>query len=164
MSNPGMDRAEFRRMFLDMMDNQENSYHPLVWINGSPEIGAGTYIGGLSEVNAKGAHVRIGAHCDIASFVAINVSDTHKRTIGLAEEADLKDIEIGAFVFIGSHSIILGGASIGHHTVVGANTVVRKCKVPPFSLVVGSPAIIKPGYYRRAYEARHGPVADEDFA
>ena len=159
-----MDSAEFEQMFLAMMHNQDNPFHPLVWINGTPEIGPGTYIGGLSEVNAKGARVRIGRECDIASFVAINVSDTHKRAIGLSDKAELKDIEIGDYVFVGSHSIILGGARIGHHTVVGAHTMVRDCQVPPFSLVVGSPAVIKPGYYRAAYEARHGHVADDDFA
>ena len=155
-----MDSAEFKRMFLEMMHNQDNPFHPLVWINGEPEIGPGTYIGGLSEVNAKGASVRIGRDCDIASFVAINVSDTHKRAIGLADEAELKDIEIGDHVFVGSHSIILGGARIGHHSVVGAHAVVRDCEVPPFSLVVGTPAVIKPGYYRDAFEAKNGPIGD----
>jgi len=151
-----MDSESFRDSFLALMQNQENPYHPLVWINGEPEIGPGTYIGGMSEVNAKGARVTIGANCDIASFVAINVSDSHKSTIGLSDQLDLRDIEIGDCVFVGSHSVILGGARIGHHSVIAAHTVVRECKIPAFSLVVGNPAKIKAGYYRRAFEARNG--------
>ena len=110
-----MDKTEFKRLFLEMMENQDNPFHPLVWINGDPEIGESTYIGGFSEINAKGARVVIGARCDIASFVAINVDDTHLRAIGLADTPDCRDIEIGDHVFIGSHCVVLGGARIIHH-------------------------------------------------
>ena len=74
-----MDEAKFKESFLALMENQDNPYHPLVWINGDPSIGPRTYIGGFSEVNAEGAHVVIGADCDIASFVTINVADSHKK-------------------------------------------------------------------------------------
>src|SRR6185369_7093826 len=89
-------------------------------ISGSPLIGAHTYIGGFSEVNAKGARVTIGADCDIASFVAINAADSHRRCIGLSEDIARRDIVIGDHVFIGSHSAVLGGAVIGHHSVIAA--------------------------------------------
>lgn len=143
-----MSAEEFRRQFLAMIQNQENPFHPLVWINGDPEIGEGTYIGGLSEINAKGARVRIGKHCDIASFVAINVADSHKRTIGIADKSDLRDITIGDNVFIGSHCAIFGGVSIGHHSVIAAGTIVRAGSIPPYSLVIGNPMLVKAGYYR----------------
>lgn len=142
-----MDSASFKAMFLQMMQNQDNPFHPLVWINGSPEVGAGTYIGGFSEINAKGARVVIGRDCDIASFVAINVADSHLRTIGLSDELWHRDITIGDNVFIGSHSAILGGVVIGHHSVIGAGTVVRAGEIPPYSLAIGNPMQLKPGYY-----------------
>jgi len=137
----------FTRLFLAMMENQENRFHPLVWINGEPEVGEGTYIGGFSEINAKGARVAIGSNCDIASFVAINCSDSHLKTIGLAAHHDKQDIKIGDNVFVGSHSVILGGVDIGDNTVVAAGTVVRAGSIPPYSLVTGNPMIVKPGYY-----------------
>lgn len=149
-----MDSAAFKASFLEMMHNQENPYHPLVWINGTPEVGPGVYIGGFSEVNAKGARVVIGAHCDIASFVAINVADSHLQTIGLADEPDIRDITIGENVFVGSHCVILGGAEIGDRSVIAAGTVVRAGKIPPLSLVAGNPAVVKPGYYEEAYKRR----------
>ncbi len=143
-----MDKTEFKRLFLEMIDNQDNPYHPLVWINGDPEIGPGTYIGGLSDINATKGRIVIGAQCDIASFVAINAGDTHLMAIGLSEEPGAGDIEIGNHVFIGSHSVVMGGARIGHHSVVGAGTIVRPGEIPPYSLVVGNPMVIKPGYYK----------------
>ena len=153
---PAREQEEFLARLLEALHNKANPYHPLVWINGDPEIGPRTYIGGFSEVNAKGASVRIGADCDIASFVAINVADSHLRAIGLAEGNACADIEIGDKVFIGSHSVVLGGARIGHHSVIGAGTVVRAGEIPPYSLVLGNPMVVKAGYYRAALVAQDG--------
>ena len=147
-----MNKKDFLKLFLNAIDNTENPFHPLVWINGTPSIGEGTYIGGFSEINAKGASVIIGKHCDIASFVSINVADSHLRCIGLAQENSFNNISIGDKVFIGSHSVILGGANIGSYSVIGAGTVVRQEKIPPFSLVFGNPMVIKPGYYKDKME------------
>ena len=152
-----MDAQEFKDRLLRTIHNKDNPYHPLVWINGDPQIGEGTYIGGFSEVNAKGARVTIGRGCDIASFVAVNVADSHRMCLGLARRNTLRDIEIGDCVFIGSHSAVLGGSVIGHHSVIAAGSVVRLVGIPPFSLVAGNPATVKPGYYQAEYEAMHGP-------
>ena len=146
-----MHKSEFKKLFLDTIHNKDNPFHPLVWINGDPKIGKGTYIGGFSEVNAKGAKVIIGKDCDIASFVSINAADSHRRCIELEKKNINKDINIGDCVFIGSHCVVLGGTSIGHHSVIAAGTVVRHSEVPPFSLVIGSE--VKPGYYKAEYEA-----------
>src|SRR5262245_45029446 len=126
-----MTPEEFKNQFLSLMHNRDNPFHPLVWINGEPEVGEGTYIGGLSELNAKGARLKIGKDCDIASFVAINVADSHLRCIGLSDSNDCRDITIGDHVFIGSHSAILGGSEIGHNSVIAAGTILRGEKVPP---------------------------------
>ena len=143
-----MTKDEFYDMFSELIDFRKNDFHPLVWINGDPEIGQDVFIGGLSEVYAKGARVVIGDHCDIASFVSINCSDSHKRTIGLTKEIERADIIIENNVYIGTHSFIGGGTHIGHHSVVGAGTVVPKGEYPPYSLIVGNPAVVKAGYYR----------------
>lgn len=126
---------------------KSNRFHPLVWIVGDPMIGEGVYIGGLSEVNARGARVVIGDYCDIASFVTINCADSHKKCIGLSDEVEREDITIEDHVFIGSHCVIKGGVKIGHHSVIAAGTVVGRTNIPPYSLVIGNPAVVKPGYY-----------------
>jgi acetyltransferase-like isoleucine patch superfamily enzyme len=150
-----MTLEEFKALFLQMMENKDNRFHPLVWINGDPEIGEGTYIGGLSEIYAENAKVRIGRNCDIASFVAINCADSHKRNIGRSDKNDVRDITIGDNVFIGTHSAILGGAVIGDNCVIAAGTVVRAGNIPPYSLVVGNPAVVKAGYYKSQPLAGH---------
>ena len=155
-----MDEIEFKQLLLRTINNQDNPYHPLVWINGEPKIGLGTYIGGFSELNAKGASLTIGRNCDIASFVSINVADSHRRCIGLDDSNDCRNIQIDDCVFIGSHCVILGGAMVGHHSVVAAGTVVRSGEIPPFSLVISGE--VKPGYYRAEYEKKHGPWRGDD--
>ena len=140
--------AAFLKRLSQATGMQENRFHPFVWILGEPEIGEGTYIGGFSEVNARGARVSIGKECDIASFVSINCADSHKRCLGLMTETARRDILIEERVFIGSHSVIMGGAHIGHHSVVAAGTIVTPGVIPPYSLVIGNPMAVKAGYYR----------------
>ena len=142
-----MDEKSFKDAFINLMDSRDNPFHPMVWINGEPEIAEGVFIGFMSEVNAKNARVVIGKDCDIASFVTINAADSHKMTIGLAKEIERREIIIGDHVFIGSHCAILGGTKIGSKSVIAAGTVLRGETIPPHSLVMGNPAVIKAGYY-----------------
>jgi acetyltransferase-like isoleucine patch superfamily enzyme len=144
-----MDLPEFRALFEQLTGFRDNAFHPLVWIVGEPEIGKNVYIGGMSEINAKGVRVVIGDDCDIASFVAINCADSHRKCIGLSDEVQRADIVLEHNVFVGSHSVIKGGAFIGHHSVVAAGTVVDAGSIPPYSLVSGNPMQVKAGYYLR---------------
>jgi len=146
------DAIEFKRTLSEVTGMQENRFHPFVWIVGEPEIGEGVYIGGFSEVNARNSKVVIGAFSDIASFVSINCADSHKLCVGLGAAVERRDIVIGDHVFIGSHSVIKGGARIGHHSVIAAGTVVDPGEIPPYSLVVGNPMVVKTGYYRNRLE------------
>lgn len=143
------DIAWFKKLFEHLTGFKKNRFHPMVWIVGDPEIGEDVYIGGFSEVNSRGAVVKIGRGCDIASFVSINCSDSHTKCIGISDKIERKDIIIGDNVFIGSHSFIKGGANIGDHSVVAAGTVVDGICIPPYSLVYGNPMVCKPGYYMR---------------
>ena len=144
-----MNSNEFEKMFEKSIGFKRNEFHPLVWINGEPEIGENVYIGGLSEINANGTSVEIGDNCDIASFVAINAVDSHKKCLGIERNSERKSIFIGNNVFIGSHSVIKGGANIGHHSVIAAGTIVEGIKIEPYSLVVGNPMVVKNAYYKK---------------
>jgi acetyltransferase-like isoleucine patch superfamily enzyme len=137
-----------QKIFTKFTTFKANPYHPLVWINGNPKIGKNVVISGFSEINAKYVNVVIGDNCDIASFVAINSADSHKRCIGLSEKIERKSIKIENNVFIGSHSVVKGGANIGHHSVVAAGTIVEGVIIPPYSLVIGNPMVIKASYYK----------------
>ena len=138
-----------QKIFTKFTTFKENPYHPLVWINGNPKIGKNVVISGFSEINAKHANVIIGDNCDIASFVAINAADSHMRCIGLSDKIERKDIIIGNNVFIGSHSVVKGGANIGNYSVIGAGTIVEGVNIPDYSLVVGNPMVVKKDYYKK---------------
>lgn len=145
-----IEREDFQKALMNSLGLHDNPFHPLVFINGEPEIGENVYIGCFSEVNAKGAKVSIGKNCDIASFVSINVADSHKYTIGLAQQIERRDIVLEESVFIGSHSFIGGGNYIGHHSVIAAGTIlINKGIIPPYSLVYSNPVQIKPGYFNK---------------
>ena len=140
-------RQSFKAFLIETLDLRNNPFHPLVFISGIPEIGKNVYIGLFSEIYAKGARVIIGDNCDIASFVAINCADSHKKGLGISDDIDKKDIILENNVFVGSHSVIKGGANIGHHCVVGAGTIVDGVIIPPYSLIIGNPMVVKEGYY-----------------
>jgi acetyltransferase-like isoleucine patch superfamily enzyme len=143
-----MEIKEFSELFSKLTNFKENNLHPLVWVVGEPNFGENVYVGGMSEINAKGAKVSIGDNCDIASFVTINCADSHKKCIGLFDDVERKDITLENNVFVGSHSVIKGGAYIGHHSVVAAGTIVEGVIIPPYSLIIGNPMKIKNNYYK----------------
>jgi acetyltransferase-like isoleucine patch superfamily enzyme len=143
---------EMKKKFLDLLvktlELKPNAYHPMVFIKGSPEIGKNVYIGLFSEVNSTGSSVRIGDNCDIASFVSINAADSHKKCIGTCDRIERTPVTLERNVFVGSHSFIGGPTHIGHHSVVGAGTILLKGgRIPPYSLIVGNPATVKKGYF-----------------
>ncbi len=139
---------KFQEIFSELTHFRSNQFHPLVWVNGEPEIGNNVFIGFFSEVNARGVRIAIGDNCDIASFVAINSADSHRKCLGIMDDVERKDIILEHNVFVGSHSVIKGGAHIGHHSVVAAGTIVEGQKIPPYSLIIGNPMQVKPGYYK----------------
>lgn len=74
--------------------------------------------------------------------------DVHLRqntTMGVAHRGDARWLKpvIEDRVDVGAGAVILGNICIGHDSVVGANAVVLK-DVPPWSLAVGVPAVVKP--------------------
>ena len=140
-------RCAFKKLMVDILVLRKNPFHPLVFISGNPEFGKNVYIGLFSEIYSKGAQVKIGDNCDIASFVAINCADSHKKGLGLLTKIEKKNITLENNVFVGSHSVIKGGAYIGHHTVIGAGTIVEGITIPPYSLVIGNPMTVKKEYY-----------------
>jgi acetyltransferase-like isoleucine patch superfamily enzyme len=142
-------KKNFLDQFRKIINFKKNKYHPLVWISGNPKIGINTFVGGFSEINATKSAVKIGANCDIAAFVSINVADSHKKCIGIAKSIERKEIIIEKNVFIGTFSVIKSGAQIGHHSVVASGSVVDGVKIPPYSLVSGNPMTVKKGYYKK---------------
>lgn len=88
--------------------------------------------GGLSI----GDDVRIASHCTVLSSEHIHSDSTRPiNRQGIA----CRMTTICDDVWIGTHAVVLGGVTIGAHSVIAAGAVVTK-DVPPGSVVGGVPA------------------------
>lgn len=97
----------------------------------SSNIGEGLYIGHHSGIIIN-ANATIGKGCNISQGVTVGVS-------GRGEHRGVPII--GDEVYIGVNAVIVGNITIGHRSVVGANSLVTK-DVPEGVTVVGVPAKI----------------------
>lgn len=103
---------------------------------------------GASIQNNKNEHVYIGKYTVISINVTI-VTNNHRSTVGIPQcllgashiNDTTKDIRIGEDVWVGTNATILSGGDLGRGCIVGACSLVTK-PVPPYAVVVGSPAKI----------------------
>ena len=116
-------------------------------------LGDNTYTGAQDMI----FHSSIGKFCSISWGVTIGGGEHNYKRISSHDffynnRYDIKPQEyedpynrygekciIGNDVWIGANSTILRGVEVGHGAIVGANSVVSK-DVPPYAIVVGSPA------------------------
>lgn len=98
-----------------------------------------------------GIAIEEGVH--LASHTCIYTHSSHNAIRLLGKkfiEIDAKErpaynmapVSIGAFSFIGTHSVILPGVKIGRGCIIGAGSVVTK-DVNDYEIVAGNPAITK---------------------
>jgi acetyltransferase-like isoleucine patch superfamily enzyme len=86
-------------------------------------LGKGVFVGIRSVISA---HYRVELRDHVLLGPNVVIADAHHRYEDVA-------------VPIGFNSCIFRGVKVGRHSVVGANSVVN-ADVPPYSVVVGSPA------------------------
>lgn len=108
----------------------------------SSQIGKYCYIGRNTIIN----NAEIGNYVSIASSVQIGGMEHSYwypcQSTWVSKECVLgRTTHIGNDVWIAAGSIIKQGITIGNGAVIGANSFVAK-DVPPFAIVVGSPAKI----------------------
>ncbi|HEY9724188.1 MAG TPA: acyltransferase [Oscillatoriaceae cyanobacterium] len=120
----------------------EHPYNPRAWIVGEPAIGEGTWIGAFTLIDGQGG-LTIGRGCDISSGAQILTHSSARRCVSerVYDKVDRAPTVIEDYVFVGTNAVVLMGAHVGHHSVIGAGAVVREHdRIPPYSLVVGVPA------------------------
>jgi acetyltransferase-like isoleucine patch superfamily enzyme len=104
------------------------------------------FIGHFCFIEAS-AGVRLGRGTQVTNFVSIVSHSTHRAArvaaglSGAAQQAAVlrAPIAIGQRCFIGPHSTIEAGTTLGHGTLVAAHSRVRG-QFPDFAVLAGSPA------------------------
>lgn len=86
-----------------------------------------------------GRHVMVGANCTIVDTDFHPLDADLRRRVPMA--AQTAPVHIEDDVFIGMHSLILKGVTLGEGSVIGAGSVVTKV-VPPHTIAAGNPARI----------------------
>jgi acetyltransferase-like isoleucine patch superfamily enzyme len=98
------------------------------------------------------ARVRIGAFATVGGFRSQLL--THSIDFAAGRQT-AEPIEIGEYSFTGTNSVVLGGSSLPHHSILGAQSLLNKSWDEPYRLYAGVPA--RPlkelsadlGYFRR---------------
>ncbi len=124
------------RSWLNVNDHKSPGY--------ALRIGDHCFIG-MENFFSVGQTVTIGDYCLSAkavSFIgAMHVYDDPMFPYMSTGTTSTGEIRVGTNCFFGLGATIIGNLTIGHGSVIGAGAVVQ-ADVPPFSLVVGSPARI----------------------
>jgi acetyltransferase-like isoleucine patch superfamily enzyme len=100
-------------------------------------IGDHTFINYGSSISAH-KRVAIGRHCLLGHYTLILDNNEHDlqqhRMLPPSDPVAIED-----HVWIGSRVCILPGVRVGHHSAVGAGSIVTT-DIPPYCLAVGNPA------------------------
>jgi len=111
------------------------------------ELILGDDVGLSGTVVCAGKSIKIGKGTIAGSGAMILDNDFHKLDTAQGWVNDYVDnarqIQIGAFVFIGARAIVLKGVTIGDRAMIGAGAVVTK-DVPAGHLAAGNPARVFP--------------------
>jgi acetyltransferase-like isoleucine patch superfamily enzyme len=83
------------------------------------------------------ARVRIGAFATVGGFRSQLM--THSIDLQAGRQS-AEPIEIGEYCFVGTNCVMLGGSSLPHHSVLGAQSLLNKKWDEPYRLYGGVPA------------------------
>ena len=116
---------------------------------GDVEIGEESSVWMTAVIRGDVHRIRIGSRTNIQDGTVVHVMrGTHPTTVGdnvtVGHGALLHGCTIEDRCLIGIGAILLNGAHIGTGSIVAAGTlIVEEMKVPPRSLVMGSPGRVK---------------------
>ncbi len=122
-----------------------------VWIADTARVFGQVTLGDFCSVwfgaviRGDGDTITIGNRSNVQENSVIHVDPGFPVTIGhdciIGHGAIVHGATLGNHVLIGMHATVLNGAGIGDFCIIGANALVTEgMQVPPYSLVLGSPA------------------------
>lgn len=119
------------------------------FLAGEISIGAESSVWPMSVLRADTVPITIGERTNIQDGCIIHGDPGYPVIIGNQVTLGHGAIVHGAIledeVLVGMGAVILNGARIGHHSVIGARALVTEgMQVPPNSLVLGIPGRIRP--------------------
>ena len=109
---------------------------PVIKIGKRVGVGKGTLIYGAKSVNIED-YVMISPYCLISDYDH-QYTNTDKPIVN-QPLTKIQPVLIKEGSWIGSHTVILSGVTIGKNCVIGAGSVITK-NIPDFSVAVGTPA------------------------
>jgi acetyltransferase-like isoleucine patch superfamily enzyme len=107
------------------------------------------FIGHHNFIDASNG-IEIGTGCQITNFVSLLTHSSHKairlygsqyNKVGPMIAYGEGSVSIGRYTFIGPHSVIMPGTSIGKGSIVSAFSLV-KGTFPDFAILAGNPATV----------------------
>ena len=105
-------------------------------VNGFIRVGQEAYFGDGVEINASGSSIVIGERVKMSPNSSIYASyhDTYDK-----EKTVEAPITIGNDVLICKNAVVLKGVEIADNCTIGANAVVTKSFLEPYSVIGGNP-------------------------
>lgn len=112
------------------------------------KLGKGVYVGHHNFLEASNG-LQIEDGCQITNFITITTHSSHvsirlygqqyagSDMVGYVEGA----VKIGKYTFVGPHSTIMPGTTIGKGSLIAAYSYVQG-EFPDFSIIAGNPAIV----------------------
>lgn len=142
--------------WIQVVPGRRNADYPCLEIHDHAVIGMNATISAARKI-IIGSHVLLGRNVYIADH-GHEFRDIAKPVVeqGLRK---IVEVSIGAETWIGQNAVILPGAHIGKHCVIGANSVVST-PIPDYSVAAGAPAKIVRRYDPAATDWRRTGHAD----
>jgi carbonic anhydrase/acetyltransferase-like protein (isoleucine patch superfamily) len=139
--------------FPDLTDRLE--IHPTAWISphayvhGTVTLGADSCVLPMAVVRGDNGAIRVGARVNIQDGAVLHADPDAYLTIGddvtIGHGAVVHGCTVEDEVLIGIGAVVLNHARIGRGSLIAARALVtEEMVVPPGSLVVGVPGVVRP--------------------
>jgi carbonic anhydrase/acetyltransferase-like protein (isoleucine patch superfamily) len=132
--------------------NSDTFIHERAVIHGRVTVGPFSSVWPHAALRGDLSTIEIGRYSNIQDNCVAHSDMGHCVRVGdfvtVGHGAVIHGTEIGDCCVVGMKSVLMNGSSVGRGSIVAAGSLIKEnLAVPPFSLAVGNPAIIKENRY-----------------